>query len=81
MKKATTHHIFNEERKVRSAQLLPRLAVEHSRRPGTFSRAKKTLDEGESEWTWILVLVSDYAIAISVFLIMLAAAELAYHFG
>lgn len=44
-------------------------------------RVRGTLDEGESPWTWLIVLALDYAIAIPLFLFMLALAEVAYHFA
>jgi hypothetical protein len=58
-----------------------RRSVGRARHNGEFKRAKRTLDEGENEWTWVLVLLADYAIAIPLFLLMLLAAELAYHFA
>ena len=48
---------------------------------GAYRRMKKTLDEGESLWTPVLVLASGYAITIPAFLFTLGLAELAYHFG
>lgn len=48
---------------------------------GAFRRAKDALLKGDSEWTWLLLVTADYALVVPLFLIMLAAVELAYHFG
>ena len=58
-----------------------RRSVGRARHAGEFKRAKKTLDDGENEWTWVLVLLADYAIVVPFFLLMLLVAELAYHFA
>ena len=47
----------------------------------TLKRVKTTFVDGDSPWTPVLVILADYAIWGSIFIVLLALAELAYHFG
>jgi hypothetical protein len=56
---------------------LPPLPVRHGRAVVSLSRAKATLDAGESLWTPLIMLGAAYAIAIPAFLTMWGIATLA----